>query len=246
MSKGFWGKMFGALAFWRREKREEIALADLWMPAEREALLEKERQARLERVRWMSCKGKEPLEPEPEPSKAELRRMRKQQRRLEKLGKKMTKLALRGKMPLEQVLPMAFPEIGEWHIEPSKTEGLKPFTYVDVPDASIDEMMGALRARLESQWNHRLENLCAALVGALLFMAAGGDEEDAMTILGFNCGPVREDAEEFVRGMRGQPLSTFANAIEEFARRMATDQRWLDSIAQHQALRERLDLGEEP
>lgn len=243
--KGFWGRVFGALAFWRRGETREIGLADLWMPAEREAILERERQARLDRARRLSCKGTE-LEPEPEPSKTELRRMRRQQRQLERLGGKITRLAVRGRMPLEQVLPLAFPELGEWRAEPSKTEQLKPFTYVDVPDAAIDEMLGALRVRLEPQWSHRLESLCAALVGALLFMAAGGDEEDAMTILGFNCGPVRADAEGFVRGMRGKPLQAFPAAIEEFAGRMAADQRWLDYFAQTKAIRERLSAGEEP
>lgn len=218
------------LMFWRSPApRPGLAarLSDLWQPTEREALLEREHQLRQERMSRRMMANME--EPEPKSDKRRERRMRREAKRLEKAARKMTRLAMRGRIPLESILPLAFPELEKWKFQaPSKTCGLKPFQYIDVPDSTLGEMLDCLKARpeLAPHWSHGLESLCAALAGALLFMAEGGDEDDALTILGLNCGPLRAEAEGCVRALRGASVSKIRQGVAEFAERVVVDPRW--------------------
>lgn len=228
-------RMADALMFWRgndaRDAREHARqkvveqLSDLWQPSE---TLERDLAARKARI--LSTLEPEALpSPDPREERRRLRRMRKEAKQLHKAAQKMTRMAVRGKIPLEKILPLAFPELEKWKLgSPSKTIGLKPFQYVDVPDATLGDLVDHLRERpeLAPHWSHRLESLCAAVAGALLFMAEGGDEDDALTILGLNCGPLRAEAEGCVRALRGASLPKIRQGIVEFAERAAADPRW--------------------
>jgi hypothetical protein len=234
--KSLWRKIAEKLMFWQSAYKQatehRFELSDLWQPS---TVLEKDLVMRRERIEH-SMREDAFLVPE----EAKLSLARRETKRLQKAAKHLTKLAVQGKIPLEQALPLAFPELKEWKfITPPKTQGLKPFVHVDVPDEAIAELTEKLDEfnEVAGLWSHALKQLCTAVAGAALFLEQGGTDEDALTILSCSCGPMFKEAFEFSKVLRLTLPSTRRYELARFAGRTAVDPRWVEKERYHKELR---------
>ena len=172
--------------------------------------------------------SQEPLEaPDSAPTKAVLKRRAKAARRAQKVARKMMRLAKKGKMPLASLFHLAFPGFG-WQPVPSKTD-LEPIRFADIPTTTLAEHLETLKDSLElyGQWSGRIENMCTALVAALVFLE-NDDQEGAMMVLGVNFRTFREDAEAFLRRMRNLPFDSAVGEIPAFMAGILSDPHWSD------------------
>ncbi len=222
---GWWRKIVSKLVFWRKAKPKPQSLTErlgtLWRPSE---VLERDLARRRERSKTLF----EAQKVERPNRKAE-RRMRKTAKKLEKAAARMTRLAVRGRLPLEQILPLAFPELEKWKRPcPAKTEGLVPFSYVDVPDSTVAELTDKIPELMEDSnlWNFRLDRLCQAVGATALFLERGGSEEDALTILSGNCGPAMAEALGFAKTLRLVAPARRRWELARFAERTARSEVW--------------------
>lgn len=244
--KGLLRRVADALMFWRRTRARApkpdlaVQLSDMWRPSE---VLERDLEQRRARIANSMLEEAE-AKLEPKPDKRRMRRMRREARRLAKAADKMTRLAIRGKIPLENILPLAFPELEKWKLAcPPKTQGLAPYTHVEVPDETLQELVEGLGKMVEftDSWSHQLERLCQAVGAAALFLEQGGSDEDAMTILSGNCGPALVEAMEFAKVLRLVAPKHRRFELARFANRTAKSQAWREW--QHSQIRlDREDL----
>jgi hypothetical protein len=231
--KTLWRRIAEKLMFWRKHDKQLIHqqaqenlvknLTDLWQASktmEKESIL---------RPTYSSKYMEMDLVPTVYPSKKIKRRMRKEAKQLQNTAKRMTQLAIRGKISIEQILPLAFPELKDWKFTClPKTQGLKSFNHVEVSDEAMSELTDNLSEtkELTKLWTWRLERLCMAVAGAALFLEAGGTKEDALTIMSGNCEPVMDKAFYFANSIKHVPLSQKRFELEKFAKHITTDPRW--------------------
>jgi hypothetical protein len=224
---GWWRKIMAKLVFWCRVKPAPQGLAErlggLWRPSE---VLERDLARR--RLRAKTLFEAQKVE---RPNRKAERRMRKTAKKLEKAAARMTRLAMKGRLPLEQVLPLAFPELEKWKRPcPAKTDGLVPFSHIEVPDSAVAELTDKIPELMEDPtlWNFRLDRLCQAVGGAALFLEQGGSEEDALTILNGNCGPIMAEALAFAKTLRLVTPNRRRRELARFVELVAHDGKWRD------------------
>jgi len=223
--KSLWRRVVEKLMFWRgideqsvrRHVRETLVegLSGLWQPSE---VLEKERTSRRTYfAKLMDADLVPSVDPKQEARR--MRRMRKEAKQLQKAAKRMTRLAVQGKIPLEQILPLAFPELGHWRFAcPPKTQGLKPFKHIEPEETAVSAVMEGLdKAPILSEfWTHRLQRLSEAAIAATLMFESGGDRDDALTMLNCSCGPLVEETLAFAELLGQVPRRAWRMELEQF------------------------------
>lgn len=221
--KHFWSKILKTLIFWKKPKKEQKSFAeqltDLW---EFNDLADKNKYY------GVPSTIKEVL---PETNNKELKKQKKVETKKQRTAKKITKLALRGKIPLEEILPMAFPDFKEWKTTPSKTKDIKQFTYTDVSEEEVNNFLDKVfefdkEYNLSQNWTRFFERLCYSIVGALLYLDKNVPEEDVLALLSGNCGFMLKEAFDFVKFLHTMPISQRALEMAKFCKKTFESPGW--------------------